>query len=174
MQPKYKSLFIKISIAIGIDVILLSVCIIWMQATPDISIVEILLLPAIFIINIGLGVASKFIIPKLYAVFLINSVLAAIIFHLLFNGWFTYKDHENFKRLDFTSSKKKYELLLDYRDTAYSFSDVSNIGSSTEFMRGQYKISKDSVYLIDTVNQMIVYKDTLIGFAKNKIVLKEE
>ncbi|MGZ3810402.1 MAG: hypothetical protein ACXVB0_21670 [Mucilaginibacter sp.] len=173
MLPKYKSLIVRVLIAIGIDIILLSVFIVWMQATPDVSIVEILLLPAIFIINIGLGIASKFIIRRLYPVFLINSVLGALIFHLLFNAWFFYNDHKDFNRMKFELGKKSYELLLDKRDTSYSFSELFN-GSSDEFMRGQYKISNDSVYLTDKVNTMVVYKDSLIGFSKDKIAMKKQ
>ena len=169
MQPKYKSLLIRILIAIAVDVLLLSIFIIWMHPTPEESILEYLLLLAIFVINIGFAVVSKYIMKLLYLPFILNSVIAVVIFHLLFKGWYAYNDHKNFKRMLFTSANKKYELLLDIRDTSHSF---LKIGSSNKFMGGEYKINNDSIYLIDNLSPMIVYKDTLIGFAKEKIVLK--
>lgn len=78
------------------------------------------------------------------------------------------------RKMQFVSGGKEYELLLSRRDTSYNFYDRYHDGSSTCFMSGQYKLIRDTVYLTDSVNQMIVYKDTLIGFAKDKIVLKEE
>lgn len=86
MQPKYKSLLVRILFANGIDIVFLSVFIIWMQANPDFyySSIEILLLMAIFVINIGLAVAAKYVMNSLYMPLILNSVLSVLIFHLLF------------------------------------------------------------------------------------------
>jgi hypothetical protein len=140
-----------------------------MHPTPEESILEYLLLLAIFVINIGFAVVSKYIMKLWYLPFILNSVIAVIIFHLLFSGWYTFTDYKNFKRMQFSSADKKYELLLDNRDTSYSFFEL---GSSSKFMGGGYKISNDSIYLIDNLSPMVVYKDTLTGFSKEKIVLK--
>jgi len=77
----------KLSIAVGVDILLFAVFIIWLNPTPDDSIIEILLLWGVFVTNVCLAVAARYSIKKLYLVFLINSFLASLIFHLMFSAW---------------------------------------------------------------------------------------
>lgn len=173
MQPKYKSLAIKILIIIGIDILLFFVFITWWQPGADESTIEWLLLLAIFVINIGFAIASKYTIRAWYFTLVLNSIIATLIFHISLVGWYSYQVR-GMRKMWFVSGEKSYQLIFDKKDTSYSFYKNDNNGSSSRFMSGQYKISNDTVYLTDPVNQMIVYKDTLIGFEKKKIVLKEE
>jgi hypothetical protein len=170
---QYRSVFIKILIALCIDVLVLLGLVLWINATPDISIAGSAVIPSLIVINIGLTVVARFTLKKFYLTFLFNIVLAPLIFYGLCWGWLSYQGYKNFIRWQFPANGKHYELLLDKRDTSYSFSELSS-GSSMQFMRGQYRTSHDTVYLTDPVNQMIIYKDTLIGFSKESIVLKEE
>jgi hypothetical protein len=172
MQTKYISLLIKVLIAIGVDVILFFVFIVWWHPTPDESTIELLLLMAIFVTNIGLAVAFRYTIRVWYLPVVLNSIIAALVFHLTLTSWYAYQDRG--RKMQFAAGENKYELILSRKDTSYNFYEKYRDGSSNRFMSGQYKISRDTVYLTDPVNQMIVYKDTLIGFAKDKIVLKEE
>jgi len=86
-KPPAKRPFKRLLIAFGVDVLLFATCILWLRPTLDDSIIEFLLLWGIFISNICLAVASRFSIKVLYHVFLINSVLASLLFHLMFIGW---------------------------------------------------------------------------------------
>jgi len=170
---QYKSFFSCLLVIVCIDILVLTGLVVWINATPDVSIVTIAIIPSLIIINVCLTVVARFILKKHYLTFLFNILLAPLIFYGIWCGWFWYQEHKNFTRGQFQANGKYYELLLDKRDTSYSFSELYT-GSSIQFMRGQYRMSHDSVYLTDPVNPMIVYKDTLIGFAKTKIVLKEE
>ncbi|HVV56239.1 MAG TPA: hypothetical protein VHC47_12975 [Mucilaginibacter sp.] len=164
---------IKILIAMGIDAVLFLGFILWWQPSIDESTIELLLLTAIFVINIGLAVAFKYTIRSWYFTLVLNSIIAVLIFHIILIGWYAYQDSGMVKMI-FSGNEKHYELVLDKKDTSYSFYEKYSDGSLNRFMSGQYKISNDTVYLTDPVNQMMVYKDTLIGFEKKKIVLKEE
>jgi len=173
MQPKYRSLAIKLLLAIGIDVLLFFVFIVWWKPTPDESTIELLLLMAIFVINIGLAVAFKYTIRSWYFPLILNSIMAILIFHIVMIGWYAYLDR-GMHKMQFLNNGKSYEFFLDKKDTSYNFYEKYRDGSLNRIMSGQYKTSRDTVYLIDPVNQMRVYKDTLIGFAEKKIILKEE
>lgn len=173
MQLKHRSLLIKCLIAIGIDVALFFVFIICWWPAPDESTIELLLLMAIFVINIGLAVAFKYAIKSWYLTLVLNSIISVFIFHVLLTGWYTFQDR-GIRKMQFVTDEKNYELVLDRKDTSYSFYKNYKNGSSSRFMSGQYKISNDTVYLTDPVNQMIVYKDTLVGFTSDKIALKDE
>lgn len=81
MQPKHRSLLIKILIAIGIDILLFLVFIICWQPSPDESTIELLLLMAIFVINIGLAVAFRYTMRVWYLPVALNSIIAVLVFH---------------------------------------------------------------------------------------------
>ena len=173
MQPKHKSYAIKIFIAAGIDVILFFVFVLWWQPVPDESTIELLLLMAIFVINIGLAVASKYTIRSWYLPLVLNSIVAIFIFHIVLSGRYGYHD-QGLRKMRFVTGGKSYELIFDKKDTSYNFYEKYSNESSNRLMSGQYKMKGDSIYLTDPVNQMIVCKDSLIGFAKEKIALKAE
>jgi len=173
MQHKIRLLAIKILIAIGIDLVAFLVLITLWKPTPDESTIELLLLMGIFVINIGLAIAFKYTVRSWYFPLLLNSIIAVMVFHGVMIGWYAYK-HRGMHKMQFLNDGKSYEFVLDKKDTSYNFYEKYRDGSLNRFMSGEYKMVRDTEYLIDPVNQMKVYKDTLIGFAKNKIVLKEE
>ncbi|HVS90686.1 MAG TPA: hypothetical protein VHE59_01555 [Mucilaginibacter sp.] len=172
MQPKHKSLVTKLLIATGVDVLIFIAFILCWKPTPDESAIELLLLLAIFITNIGLAVAFRHAVRSWYFPLVLNSIISTLMFHLVLIGWYTYQNRG--RKMQFAAGGKKYELILKGEDTSYGFYEKDSDGSSNRFMSGQYKISGDTVCLTDPVNQIKVCKDTLIGFAKEKIALKEE
>jgi hypothetical protein len=89
-KPPLKALFKRLLIAAGVDILIFAVLLICLNPTPDDSIIEILLLWGIFLTNICLAIATRYTIKKLYAVFLINSFCASLIFHLMFNAWLVF------------------------------------------------------------------------------------
>ena len=86
-KPPTKGLFKKLLIALGADVLVIAIFITCFKPTQDKSAIEIFLLWAVFIINICLAVATRYIKRELYRIFLINSLCACLIFHLMFYGW---------------------------------------------------------------------------------------
>lgn len=170
---QYRSFFIKILIAVCIDILVLSITLVWINIMSNASIVEIAIAPSLIVINLGFTIVARFTIRKLYLVLLFNILLAPFIFYSLKCGWSWCQEHENFRKWQFAANGKYYELKLDKRDTSYDISKITP-GPVTEFMRGQYKISNDSTQLIDIVSPMVVYKDTLTGFQKEKIALRKD
>jgi len=105
---------------------------------------------------------------KLYKALLLNSIVASIIFYLLFSLWFYYEHKLNYKLMTFKVYNTDYELELSYRDSSYSISRTrinSSYSQYFEIMSGKYKTKADRIFLIDSVNTMTVYKDSLYGFA---------
>jgi len=50
-------------------------------------------------------------------------------------------------------------------DTSFGVSDISNQGSSIEFMRGNYKVTRDGIVLLtDSMKKMLNINNKLIGY----------
>jgi hypothetical protein len=79
-----KSLLANAGIATATDALVFGVFLLFIRPTSDYLPVEHMLIFAVFVINICLAVATKYVIKKLYRVFLINSIVGSVIFHLLF------------------------------------------------------------------------------------------
>ena len=149
----------------SVDAFLLCGLTIYINATPDVSIVEILIVPLIFAINIVLAILFRFTLQrkKWATVLFINSIIAVIVFHLFFKLWFYYYDYKNFKEYFFTINGKKYELNIDRRDTSYTFYELFD-GSSVSFKEGKYTYKKDSIILVDDSKHLLVFNNKLKGY----------
>jgi hypothetical protein len=79
---QYNPFFLRLSIALVVDFIVLLVLLTWLIKVVDIADLEIFLLEALFVINIGFAVISRFVAPRFYLTFLINSLLSVILFRL--------------------------------------------------------------------------------------------
>jgi len=86
-KPPAKGLVKKLLIVLAADVLIFLVFMIFFKPTQDKSVVEIFLLWGVFITNICLAVATRYVKKELYRIFLINSICACVIFHLMFYGW---------------------------------------------------------------------------------------
>jgi hypothetical protein len=80
----------RLLITVGVDVLVFIIFLACFKPTQDKSAVEDLLLLAVFIINVCSAVATRHVFRKLYRVFLVNSLLACLIFHLMFYGWLAF------------------------------------------------------------------------------------
>jgi hypothetical protein len=150
-----------------VDLVILSAYIYWEKPTPDSVIAELIIVPALIIINLIIAGVTTFFSKKRYLgwTFLINGFLASFIFHYLFQLWFTYYDYVNFKNYYFERSGKNYRLELDRRDTSYSLLELNN-GDAMEFKTGKYKQLSDRVLLADSASNLFIYQHHLIGYPK--------
>ncbi|MBE9584025.1 DUF4040 domain-containing protein [Mucilaginibacter sp. JRF] len=160
-----------------IDVGLLAAFIWWMDATPDVSIAELLIVPTIFIVNLIIGLVIYYstnyrVIGKAFAY---NSVVASLVFHSLFYTWFLYYDRTHFDTFYFNQNGKQFEVLLDKRDTSYSMFEIGD-GSTLEFNSGKYEEYQDTIMLGDSTRRLYIYKTHLVGYPKigDKVILKTE
>jgi hypothetical protein len=176
VQPT-KQLPKALIILLLLDVVVLAAFVWWMDATPDVSIAELLIVPIIFMINLITGIILRY--GTTYKVtgkaFAFNSIISSLVFHCLFYAWFLYYDRTHFESFYFNRHGKQYELLLDRRDTSYSMLELGS-GSALEFKRGMYEQHRDTVVLSDSTRRLFIYQTHLIGYPKNgdKIILKNE
>jgi hypothetical protein len=165
MQP-YKPLIVKLLILLIADTLLLAIFVWWIDATPDVAIGEMLMVPALVVFNLIAALVSRFIVKRkdFTQPLIINAIIAPIIFHWLFKLWFIYYDNTHFKQYTFALSGKQYELLLDKRDTSYSFMERLKSGSAIEFKQGHYIESEDYIELIDSSAHMRIFNNELLNY----------
>ncbi|MBS1532737.1 MAG: hypothetical protein JSU01_20715 [Bacteroidetes bacterium] len=172
----YRASFARILVTVGIDLVLLAALVAYTQPIPESAIIAIPVILALFILNIGIAVVARFVWKKLYFTFALNSILAPLIFYLVLMGWYTYRPHLLFITWKFDNKGKHYELTLRKKEMAYSFLELDSDfpGSGSVNMSGSYFVRNDTIHLTDILSPMVIYKDTLIGFAKEKIGLIKE
>jgi phosphoglycerol transferase MdoB-like AlkP superfamily enzyme len=175
----YQHLIKHILLLFLIDGIVLAVFIWWINATPDVSIAELLILLVIIVINIVIALILYYWLRNsgLSAAFAINMVISPVLFHYMFKAWFIHYDEVHFERYYFKSSGKQYEITLDKQYHAFILSDISNQqnGSTTGLIMGDYTMLADSIVLKDSVKRMVIINNRLKGYPKadDVIVLKE-
>lgn len=168
-----RSLGRKLLIAVIIDILVLSVLIVWVIIEPKISFILIGVIPALFVINLCLAVVARFIAPKFYFTLLLNAIISSAVFYGLNISRIWYYDRHNFDRWLFTADNKHYELVLKKSDSSYSIFELHR-SSSQIFMSAGYTLNNDTIKLTDVVSPVTIYKDTLRGFITEKIALKKE
>ena len=143
---RYKRLISIASMIILVDLILITSFIWYNKPTPDVSIGELMMIPIIIVVHLIVAMIISFFARgetmKLLAKLIIsNAFVASLIFHGLWALWYSYYESHNFLRYDFEQNGKQIEIMLNKPDISYSFSDVSDPGSTTEFKRGLYIIN---------------------------------
>jgi hypothetical protein len=175
----YQHLIKHILLLFLIDGIVLAAFIWWINATPDVSIAELLILPVIIVINIVIALILYYWLRNsgLSAAFAINMVISPVLFHYMFKAWFIHYDEVHFERYYFKSGGKQYEITLDKQYHAFILSDISDQhnGSTTGLIMGDYTMLADSIVLKDSVKRMVIINNRLKGYPKadDVIVLKE-
>jgi hypothetical protein len=167
MKNKYQQFLILI----GIDIFILTILILYLHADQSVAIIVIFILPIILLVNIVLALVLWLFRNKIYKMFLLNAVVACVIFGLLFSAWFYYRRKTSYKIMTFNIDKTNYELELGYRDSSYDISEIPNDSLSKGFergnigiMRGRFEIKNGRIYLMDSIKIMTVYQDSLAGF----------
>jgi len=82
---RYKVLLARLAIIVGADILFLSGVIVWFRANPGFLIFRGAVPASLMAINLALAIAYRFVSPKFYMVFLINSIFSVLIFYLLLN-----------------------------------------------------------------------------------------
>lgn len=162
-----KNKYLNFLILLVIDIFILSVLIISINAEPSGAIIEIFIIPVILVVNIVIAITLWFFKNKLYKLFGLNAVVASVMFNLLFSGWFYYERKINYDIMEFKIYNTNYELELNKKNNSYSIQQMLKSNSTLEITSGKFKIKDDKIYLIDridSVKEMTVYKDSLSGF----------
>lgn len=134
------------------DIILIVSWLLWEQPDPSVSIVAIIIVPALVILNLILGIVFwVFKKATTSKAFFINSAVSAIIFSLLFNGWYEYRRWRTYEIFTFEKGGNTFEVSLNKNDSGFNISDITNQseGSTTGYMFGDYQVRADTIILTD-------------------------
>jgi hypothetical protein len=171
---KYRPILLTCLFILVGDVIILDSFIYWERPTPDVAIGELIMVPAVILSNPFVAAVVSFIKffvnrKRLASVFLINAFVAALIFHGLWSAWYAHYEKQNFIRYVFYEmNNKQCELTLDKRDSTYSFSEINNPGTTTEFKRGGYQQHRNSIILVDSSRSLLIFNGLLFGYPSIK------
>jgi hypothetical protein len=130
------------------------------NADPSVSIAYVVIAPIIFGQNIITGLLIYFLKQRLVGnLFFINSIVAPIIFYILWTQWFEGWDERNFTEYSFTVDGRQFEILLSKtQDDYFSISDVTNRkgGSTTGLYYGEYQLKGDTVIMKNGGTRMFI------------------
>lgn len=159
-----------------IDIIVISLLLV--QSNPDesVSIVAIYIIPLIFILNVVVAGIFLFINRRISIFVLINSIVAPVIFFILFAGWFKYKHWEQYKDYHYTCNNEKYELSIHKKTNEFDVCQLISNGS-IGVCYGYYKKINDTIYFNDTISSHNIHhfymtKDSLFEFPNKKYRIK--
>jgi hypothetical protein len=157
-------------ILLGIDILLSSVYILTGNSGPN-SESELLVIPFALVINIVLALILailrivRLLKYNVYKVFLLNAVIACIVYILLDFSWSYYQQKINYKTMTFKVANQDYELVLTYRDTSY-YIDKIWPGTAQPVMSGKYQMKDGRIEFNN--NNFIIEQDSLSGFVENR------
>ncbi|WP_207435754.1 hypothetical protein [Sabulibacter ruber] len=168
-------IFYKILGLIVIDVTLIWLWVEDLDPDPSISIFVFISIPVVFIFNLLLAVLF-YLLKKLdYAKsFLINSILASIIMGKLFGAGIDRHQRNSLESWEFTEADTTFHITRWKKESEFSFSSSTNIGSSTVFLEGRCEM-KNGEFILSTASTVYKIKDDyLIGFRKPNQRIKLE
>ena len=167
MKNKYKPLLILL----GIDVLFSVSFFIFHGHIIVSSEAELIIIPVIFVANIliaiilGLLKILRVLKFNIYKIFLLNAVIACIIFLLVDFSWGYYYEKMNYKTMTFRLANQDYQLVLTYRDTSY-YIDKIWPGTAQPVMSGKYEMKNGRIEFNN--NNFVVDQDSLSGFVNGK------
>jgi len=161
----YTILLILLAI-IAIDALLI-IAYVYTQDYPlDALTSALIIIPTIVLINLIVALILYAIKRKrLAGLLLFNSLLAPFIYNILSSRHYHFYRQRHFTTYRFIYKQHTFEIELEKDNHFYNFSDVTNQphGSTDSFM-GDYKISNDSIVLIDSTRHPIIFSNKLIGY----------
>ena len=148
---------------------LIDTIIIWLwvrQQDPDpsVSIGIVLFVPGVAILNLIIA-AILFATKKEYAkVFLINSVISAIIMYNLFLAGINRHQQLRHESWQFIQNDTVFRVTHNKLDSTFDISFRTNTSTSTEFMNGQVAYNRNNIILKSDTLKFIIKSNFLFGF----------
>lgn len=152
------------------DVILIVSWLWWEQPDPSVSIIAVIIVPALVILNLISGIVLFLFKKKQISnAFFLNSVLSVIVFSLLFDAWYAYRRWMTYEIFTFKSGVAIFEISLDKNDRGFDISDVTrkSEGSTIGYMFGDYEVRNDTIFLndIEGVKKCFIHNKRIYNFA---------
>jgi len=163
--------FLKLGLIATIDVILAIVFII-ISSSPIDGLALGFLMDMVIVLNLIVGLGLFFFKHKTIAwLIIMNAVVAPTILNLLANKYYEHYKNKNYATYYFTYKRHKFEIELEKKTHIYSFSDITEKGSSSGFL-GAYQLKGDSIILLDSIRRPVIVRQKLIGYPTRLDTLK--
>lgn len=139
---------------------------------PSISIGILLLVPLLFIINLGIA-GILFAAKREYAsVFVVNSFISAILMYVVFTQGISRHQCQRYESWRFQLNDTTFRIDYYKPDTTFSISYSTNPGSSSSYIDGHVqRVGGDYVLSNDTL-KLTIKNGYLFGFTNNRDSIK--
>ncbi|WP_426060971.1 hypothetical protein [Hymenobacter sp. B1770] len=156
-------------VLLALDTVLLGGWLLWVRPTPDVAIIDALIIPLLAgfnaLVAAGCWLRKR---PALAGAFLLNAFFAGGIFELLLQSWYDYDRKERYDRYAFAQNAKQYELTLVKQDHEFLLSEVTHQkdGYTTEVATGEYVVRHDTLVLRESngTRRYVLHQRMLSGF----------
>ncbi len=106
--------------------------------------------------------------------FMINLILAPVIYDLFsVNNYKRYR-HKNYQTYHFNYRQRQFEVEIEKQSDYYSINDISDQpkGLTTGIMLDRYKIVGDTIFLLDSVRRVSIVNNTIKGYPDDNTTIK--
>ena len=135
---------------VGADLVWLSIWLWTEQPSNDMAILGVVIPPVLAIANLGLGLLCWLLKQGRWrTVFLLNAVVAPVLYGVLLTSWFHYSLARQFAHFTFTQGPKQYTLTLTRQGNDFDILERQGPGAFMGLMRGSYQRRNDTTYLDD-------------------------
>lgn len=159
-------LFIKLLIITIIDFLLIWLWVKQMDPDPSVSIGIFLVVPFVVGINLLLALVLYFVKRPLAKLFLINSIISAIVMYFLFD--LGIKKHQQIRYESWTFKIRDTIFRIDHMklNSTFSMSESTLPGSSTSFLDGDFRKKGNEYHLVTDSTNYVIKNGVLYGFRK--------
>lgn len=165
-------LFIKLFFLTIIDFIIIWFWVKENDPDPSVSIALVIVVPVAIIINLAIALFFYFFKREYTKVFVINSLVSAIIMYFLFlNG---IERHQNLRYESWKFNRKDtiFAIIHSKLDSTFSMTESTNQGSTTEFLEGKFSESGNEYYLKTDSTEYKIRNEYLFGFRNSTDSIK--
>jgi hypothetical protein len=158
-----------------LDYLLIRFWILRIDPDPSVSIGILLLVPAVFLLNIFIAIVFTFIKKQYAGLFYINTIIASILFYYIFINGINRHQHAHYETWQFNLHDTAFNITLSKRDTTFSISCSTNTSSSIEFMNRHYLANAREYILVADSKTITIKEGLLYGFDnKDSIILTKK
>jgi hypothetical protein len=157
---------ITIAFFIIVDYILIWLWVKEMDPDPSISIGLLILLPFVSALNLIIALLLYFMKRKYAVHFIINAIITPFLMFYLFNKGISSNLDNTYEEWSFKIADTTFNILREKKIKDFNMSYSNTEGSSTGFLDGKYKETKEGYLLTTDSTKYIIKNNFLFGFRK--------
>ncbi|WP_162550318.1 hypothetical protein [Hymenobacter nivis] len=165
-------LIIRLLILSIIDYLIIWFYVKQIDPDPSISIAIILLVPAVIVINLAIALLLHFIRRQFVKVFLVNSIISAILMNIIFTQRIREHQKIRFESWTFKTANRSFEITDGKLDHSFSMSERITSGSSIEFLQGNFIVKGNDYYLTTDSSKYVIRNSFLYGFRSKDSIIR--